>query len=81
MICQSCHHRPSCRTAEHGAACYCPCHDAADAAPDLLVALWNIVRGADLYSAGNEESRFVEILATDIEGARAAIAKAEKEIA
>lgn len=38
MLCKDCHHMPSRRNAEYGAACQCRCHDIADASPELLAA-------------------------------------------
>jgi hypothetical protein len=56
-ICRDCHHRPSGRTQEYGADCYCPCHDVADVAPDLLAACEAALRyipGSEAHNSGHE---------------------------
>jgi len=70
MICKSCNHLPSCRFGNHFASwkCRCKCHDAADAAPDLLEAC-KAVLSSPKY--GNEPSDEA------IEMVEDAIAKAE----
>lgn len=53
-ICKDCHHAPSGRTAEYGAACQCSCHDVADAAPALLEALQAMLEANYMPASGHK---------------------------
>lgn len=74
MTCRDCHHTPSGRIAEYGAACYCKCHDIADAAPDLLAALESLL--AVFVEAVQLPDPFLEAAQAEHK-ARAAITKAK----
>lgn len=72
MACKDCHHMPSRRNAEYGAACQCKCHDVADAAPDLLAACEEM---AEIISEGMTAD--YDSMTESLGRARAAIAKAK----
>ncbi len=72
-LCPECHHRPSGRgTNSEGyfAACYCKCHDVADAAPQLLAACKSLLEIC-------RKSDWVNMESLDVTAARAAIRLAE----
>ena len=83
MKCKECHHRPSERNADCGtyyAACHCNCHDAADAAPDLLAACDEIVRQSNMNIDADDPDNWIaaEITRPAIEAVVSAIAKARR---
>lgn len=65
--CKSCHHQPSGRFDQNGWQCYCKCHDVADAAPDLLEALEELLTVI-------QSDKFMTV---KVDAAYAAIAKAK----
>lgn len=72
-ICPECHHRPSGRIAEYGAACQCHCHDIADAAPELLAACKEAMEflsnGTPIYSGSFVQASIFNAIAK-AEGAK-----------
>jgi len=80
-VCGDCHHAPSGRYAGP-AKCYCRCHDAADAAPDLLAACVEGLRLAEIAVRQGLDGpkKFVEDCVREhvsLVQIRAAIAKAK----
>lgn len=74
--CPECHHTPSCRVAEYGAECQCQCHDVADASPDLLAALKDLISSRPTKEPPKEFA-VAHRNWEKFQRARAAIAKAE----
>lgn len=81
MICPKCHHRPSMRANCHSGAmrdvasyhCQCPCHDAADAGPELLAVASEILFDA-IGDVNEPNKRLWPIRAENLRRLYAAIA-------